>query len=279
MEVKNNIQLNFPSTHKVDGKNWLDSRYVAHVLGKEHRHVLRDIRNVIKSVGEGILTHIREEQYTDSRNRRQPMYLLSERGVDSLLMNYTDEEAKRYKEVLLNELHRGRLVIGNTPSQKDIVREVLLAKQVSTATRNNLTALIKEKVENPVYWKITDDVYEYTWGLTSAKIRNKFSLPAKCNVRDYLAKHCLKAIENIENGLCNRLCFYNRKVSMCEFEELIDEEVENFITFAKKRNFEFNLELIPIEEAKEVKRINGNIKREERKRLTSGGVNNLTLFN
>jgi Rha family phage regulatory protein len=279
MEVKNNIQLNFPSTHKVDGENWLDSRYVAHVLGKEHWHVLRDIRNVIKSVGEGILTHIREEQYIDSRNRRQPMYLLSERGANSLLMNYTDEEAKRYKEVLLNELHRGRLVIGNTPIQKDIVREVVLAKLASTETRNNLTALVKEKVENPVYWKITDDIYENIWHLTAARIRVKFNLPPKCNIREYLATHCIKAIEFIENDLCGRLRLQDKKVTMCKFESMIDKAVDNFVEYAEEENIRFDLEIKPMEEMEKTKQIKNKIKREINKQLASGGVNNLTLFN
>jgi Rha family phage regulatory protein len=274
-----NDNLPYSPTQKIDGKFWLDSRYVAHVLNKKHHNFLRDVKNFIKNNKDIDLSCFRYKNYIDKRNRSKPYCLISERGVDSLLVNYTNEEAKRYKEVLLNELHRNRITIGDVLTSIDLARIASEIRLVSAATRNNLTALVKEKVENPVYWKITDDIYENIWHLTAARIRVKFNLPPKCNIREYLATHCIKAIEFIENDLCNRLRIKDEKITMCKFESMIDKAVDNFVEYAEEENIRFDLEIKPMEEMEKTKQIKNKIKREINKQLASGGVNNLTLFN
>lgn len=55
------------------------SQQVAEAFGKEHRHVLRDIRETIDKCSESFTApNFGLSEYTDSTGRKLPLYLLSE---------------------------------------------------------------------------------------------------------------------------------------------------------------------------------------------------------
>ena len=69
-------------------KHYVSSREVAELIGKEHNHLLRDIRNyieVIKKIGAskvGYSDFFIESSYRSSQNRVMPCYLLSKMGCE-----------------------------------------------------------------------------------------------------------------------------------------------------------------------------------------------------
>ena len=86
------------------------SLQVAEAFGKEHRHVLRDIRETIDKCSESFTApNFGLSEYTDSTGRKLPLYLLSKDGLMMVTMGYTTPEAMRVKEAYIarfNEMER-----------------------------------------------------------------------------------------------------------------------------------------------------------------------------
>lgn len=83
--------------HK-NGVDVIDSREVAEAIGKEHRHLIRDIRNyaeVIENSTEpnfGLSDFFIPSTYTDSTGRTLPCYLLTKKGCDMVANKMTGEK-------------------------------------------------------------------------------------------------------------------------------------------------------------------------------------------
>ena len=76
----------------IENKNTLTSLEVAEITGKDHKSILRDIRDEIEKLGEerGRLIFVPTE-YTDNFNRKQPAFLLNYKGVLQLGARYNAE--------------------------------------------------------------------------------------------------------------------------------------------------------------------------------------------
>lgn len=76
----------------IDNKNTLTSLEIAEITGKDHKSILRDIRDEIEKLGEerGRLIFVPTE-YTDNFNRKQPAFLLNYKGVLQLGARYNAE--------------------------------------------------------------------------------------------------------------------------------------------------------------------------------------------
>ena len=93
-----------------DGKVVVSSRDIARVFEKEHKIVMRDIRNIIAQDpdwGDGFnFVPISE---TDSYGREQPVYLITRDGFTLLVMGYTGAKAMAFKKAYIaafNEMER-----------------------------------------------------------------------------------------------------------------------------------------------------------------------------
>ena len=77
------------------------SLQVAETFEKQHGHILRDIEEINQSKNGEIenffLLNFERVKYTDTRGRRQPMYLLTRDGFMVLSMGFTGEKALRLK--------------------------------------------------------------------------------------------------------------------------------------------------------------------------------------
>jgi len=88
--VKNTNQL---ITVSRDKKAITTSLLVSKFFGKRHDHVIRDIENLKKRD----LPNFGEIEYTDSRNRKQPMYVMDRTGFTLLAMGFTGDKALEFK--------------------------------------------------------------------------------------------------------------------------------------------------------------------------------------
>lgn len=72
---------------------------VAEVFGKQHQHVLRDIRDLHKQIEDvsrfGEMFH--EDSYPDNYGRQQPMYTMSYDGFTLLTMGFNGKKALKFK--------------------------------------------------------------------------------------------------------------------------------------------------------------------------------------
>lgn len=95
-----------------NGKTVTDSLTVAEAFGKEHKHVMRDIRS-LECSEEFSQSNFGLSSYKDSTNRTLSKYIITENGFTMLAMGYTGKEAMRFKEMYINEFNRMRDQLNN----------------------------------------------------------------------------------------------------------------------------------------------------------------------
>lgn len=98
-----------------DGQAVTSSRNVAAVFGKEHKHVLRDIENVIAQLPKGQSPDLGSGLFigsvykNDPNGRAYPEYLITRDGLTLLVMGYTGPKAMAFKLAYIrrfNEMER-----------------------------------------------------------------------------------------------------------------------------------------------------------------------------
>lgn len=90
----------------VNGKPCVTSLQVAEAFGKEHKNVMRDIRETIAKCSESFTAlNFELSEYTDSTGRKLPMYLLTKDGLMMVTMGYTTHEAMTIKEAYINRFN------------------------------------------------------------------------------------------------------------------------------------------------------------------------------
>ncbi|BAU28246.1 anti-repressor protein [Aneurinibacillus soli] len=78
-----------------DGQLLVDSREVAEMVGKEHGHLLRDIKNYMEVLGKsnfGLADFFIEDTYTDGQGKPRPCYLITRKGCDMVANKMTGEK-------------------------------------------------------------------------------------------------------------------------------------------------------------------------------------------
>lgn len=85
-----------------NGQVVTDSLKVAEVFGKEHKNVLKDIRELGCSKEFGRL-NFEQSTYVNSQNKELPMFYMSKKGFTLLAMGYTGKEAMRFKESYIEQ--------------------------------------------------------------------------------------------------------------------------------------------------------------------------------
>ncbi len=83
------------------GKAVTSSLQVAKVFGKNHAHVLRDIKELLDAMvkldSKKGLSNFGESSYINKQNKTMPMYLLTKDAFTLLVMGYTGEKALKFK--------------------------------------------------------------------------------------------------------------------------------------------------------------------------------------
>jgi len=90
------------------------SRIIAEVFDKEHKHVIRDIENLIKQTASvrqspnlgSAKMFIKTSYQAEKGGRSYPMYLLNRDGFSLLVMSFTGEKAMEFKLKFIAEFNR-----------------------------------------------------------------------------------------------------------------------------------------------------------------------------
>ena len=101
---------------KRHGGHYIDSREVAELIGKDHRHLLRDIRGYIKIIEDfnapnfGRVDFFIDSTYSDAKGEARPCYLLSKMGCELVANKLTGEKGVLFTAAYVakfNELESG----------------------------------------------------------------------------------------------------------------------------------------------------------------------------
>lgn len=77
---------------------------VAETFRREHKNVLRDIRE-LECSDEFRRLNFEQSEYMNEQNHKQPMFYMTRDGFTILVMGYTGEKAMRFKEAYIKQFN------------------------------------------------------------------------------------------------------------------------------------------------------------------------------
>lgn len=166
---------------------------VAETFGKRHDHVLRDIKNLGCSEEFGLL-NFGESYYINSQNKKQPMYYITKDGFTMLAMGYTGDIAMRFKEAYIKQFK----------AMEKLLQGKLIEREKGIAVRQSLTKALQQSTENErmhgyAYSTYTNCIYKVVFGMDAKKLREKYGIEKKDDLRGYFSAEELKAIQSMES--------------------------------------------------------------------------------
>ena len=165
---------------------------VAETFGKEHKNVLRDIRE-LECSDEFNRLNFELTSYIDARNRKQDMYYITRDGFTLLVMGYTGEKAMRFKEAYIRQFNAmEKALIGKLKErEKGIAVRQALTKAIQQSNEN-------ERMHGHAYSTYTDVIYKSLFGKSAKQLREEYGISKKDNLRDYFSEEDLKKVQNAE---------------------------------------------------------------------------------
>lgn len=165
---------------------------VAETFGKEHKNVLKDIRELNCSEEFGRL-NFEPTDYVDEHNRKQPMYYITRDGFTLLAMGYTGEKAMRFKEAYIKQFN----------AMERMLQGKLIEREKGIAVRQSLTKALQLSTENErmhghAYSTYTNCIYKVLFGMNANKLREHYGISKKDNLRDCFSAEELRAVQSME---------------------------------------------------------------------------------
>lgn len=109
-----------------NGQPVTTSLKIAELFGKEHKHVIRDIRDrILPNVSDDFgQSNFGQSSYQNEQNKRQPMYYLTRDGFTMVAMGYTGPKAMQFKEAYINEFNKMEAMLQKTrPNADDLINQ------------------------------------------------------------------------------------------------------------------------------------------------------------
>ena len=193
---------------------------IAETFGKEHKNVLRDIREPECS-DEFNRLNFELTSYIDARNRKQDMYYITRDGFTLLVMGYTGEKAMRFKEAYIRQFNAmEKALIGKLKErEKGIAVRQALTKAIQQSNEN-------ERMHGHAYSTYTDVIYKSLFGKSAKQLREEYGVSKNDNLRDYFSEEDLKKVQNAEM-LVSSLIGYGWGYN--EIKNFITEQSRKFI--------------------------------------------------
>lgn len=165
---------------------------IAETFGKDHKNVLKDIRELECSEEFGRL-NFEQTSYTDSFNRRQPMYYITRDGFTLLVMGYTGEKAMRFKEAYIKQFNAmERALIGKIKErEKGIAVRQALTKALQQSNEN-------ERMHGHAYSTYTNLIYKSIFGKDAKHLREEYGISKQDELRDFFNPEELQQVQKAE---------------------------------------------------------------------------------
>lgn len=165
---------------------------VAETFGKDHKNILRDIRQ-LECSDEFRRLNLEQSEYLNEQNHKQPMYYMTRDGFTILVMGYTGEKAMRFKEAYIKQFN----------AMEKTLQGKLIEREKGIAVRQSLTKALQQSTENErmhghAYSTYTNCIYKVLFGKNTKQLREEFGIGQKENLRDYLSEEQLRAIQSME---------------------------------------------------------------------------------
>lgn len=109
-------------------QKYLNSREVAEMVGKDHAHLIRDIRNYIDLLSEtnfGSAEYFKEDCYADAQGKTRICYLISKKGCEFIAHKLTGQKGAEFTAKYIERFHEMQAVLKNPISELEALRSVI----------------------------------------------------------------------------------------------------------------------------------------------------------
>lgn len=198
-EIKMLVEIKTVNKEEVTVVTSLD---VADTFGKEHKHVLEDIRRLCENLSTAEISALfYKSEYKAVNGKANPMYLMNRDGFTLLVMGYSGEKAMRFKLAYINQFNamEKALIAKIKEREKGIAVRQALTKAIQQSNEN-------ERMHGHAYSTYTDIVYKVVFGKSAKYLREMYGIGKNDNLRDCFSKEELSRVQSVEmvvSGLVN----------------------------------------------------------------------------
>lgn len=169
----------------------VDSLYVAELFEKNHKEVLRDIRNIV-APNSGLSKEFTERNfalgsYKDKQNQKRPCYYLTRDGFTILVMGYTGKKALRFKELYIRRFNE----------MEELIKSLVKARTEFPLLTENIK-LLHEKPKPYHFSNECDMINRIVLGKSAKQFRLENNLEKGTSIRPYLTEVQINLIEKLQ---------------------------------------------------------------------------------
>lgn len=167
---------------------------VAETFGKEHYHVIEDIREIQSKINTPEFSGLfYEDEYKASNGKKNPMFLMTRDGFTLLVMGYTGEKAMKFKLAYIKQFN----------AMEEMLQGKLIEREKGIVVRQAFTKALKESGENErthghAYSLYTDLIYKAVFGKNAKQLREEYGITKHDNLRDLFAQEELAKVKSVE---------------------------------------------------------------------------------
>jgi phage regulatory protein, rha family len=169
----------------------VDSLYVAEFFEKNHKEVLRDIRN-IAAPNSGLSKEFTERNfalgsYKDKQNKKRPCYYLTRDGFTILVMGYTGKKALKFKELYIRRFNE----------MEELIKSLVKARTEFPLLTENIR-LLHEKPKPYHFSNECDLINRIVIGKSAKQFRLENGIEKGKSIRPYLSKKQIELVEILQ---------------------------------------------------------------------------------
>ena len=167
---------------------------VAETFGKEHYHVIEDIRKIGETISSPEFSGLFNlSSYKASNGKTNQMYIMTKDGFTLLAMGYTGEKAMKFKLAYIKQFN----------VMEKALNGKLIEREKGIAVRQSLTKALQQSTENDrmhghAYSTYTNCIYKVIFGMNANQLREKYQIGKQENLRDHFTEEELKAVQSME---------------------------------------------------------------------------------
>lgn len=197
MEVKVIVFKNLPNYDKAEAVT--TSMNVAEVFGKQHSHVLRDIKELdcseeFRKSNFGLSFNVRE--LPKGGSKKEPYYTMTRDGFTFLVMGYRGKKAAKFKEEYIKAFNRMEKELSSWRKTRGLA--VSIRKSLTDAIKSNL-----DTTKPFVYSNYTRLAVKKAFGKSIEEMRQIHGVNKECNLRDYLCAGDLARLDYMEGKIAS----------------------------------------------------------------------------
>ena len=182
------------------------SNLVSEMFEKEHKNVLRDIKDLVETCSAEFSQLNFEPSVYKVRGKEYPCYNLSKDGFTMLAMGFTGEKATQFKELYINKFNE--------------MERLLTSQRFARMEFKDLTDNIKlahEEPKNYHYTNETNMINKIVLGMNAKQFREENGIEEGLSIRPYLTEKQINDIlmlQRIDTGLILAIPDYYERQKM-----------------------------------------------------------------